>query len=58
MIEEAEAITADGYTEDSYNALQNAITAAKEVAANDDATTTDVTNAITSVLGCHRRTGT
>ena len=50
VIEEAEAITADGYTEDSYNALQNAITAAKEVAANDDATTTDVTNAITSVL--------
>lgn len=50
VIEEAEAITADGYTEDSYNALQNAIIAAKEVAANDDATTTDVTNAITSVL--------
>ena len=50
VIEEAEAITAEGYTEDSYNALQNAITAAKEVAANDDATTTDVTNAITSVL--------
>ena len=50
VIAEAEAITADGYTEDSYNNLQNAIAAAKEVAANDDATTSEVTNAITSVL--------
>lgn len=50
VIEEAEAITADGYTEDSYNNLQSAIDAAKEVAANDDATTDEVTNAITSVL--------
>ena len=50
VIEEAEAITADGYTEDSYNNLQNAIAAAKEVAGNDDATTEEVTNAITSVL--------
>lgn len=50
VIEEAEAITAEGYTEDSYNALQNAIAAAKEVAGNDDATTEEVTNAITSVL--------
>ena len=50
VITEAEAITADGYTEDSYNNLQNAIAAAKEVAANDDATTSEVTNAITSVL--------
>lgn len=50
VITEAEAITADGYTEDSYNNLQNAIAAAKEVAENDDATTSEVTNAITSVL--------
>ena len=50
VIEEAEAITADGYTDDSYNNLQNAIAAAKEVAGNDDATTEEVTNAITSVL--------
>ena len=46
LIEEAEAIEADGYTEMTYRALQAAITAAKTVAANDDATTADVTTAI------------
>ena len=46
LIETAEAIEADGYTEMSYRALQAAITAANTVAANDDATTSEVTTAI------------
>ena len=49
LIETAEAIEADGYTEMSYRALQAAITAAKTVAANDDATTSEVTTAITDL---------
>ena len=49
LIETAEAIEADGYTEMSYRALQAAITVAKTVAANDDATTSEVTTAITDL---------
>ena len=49
LIETAETIEADGYTEMSYRALQAAITAAKTVAANDDATTSEVTTAITDL---------
>ena len=49
LLETAEAIEADGYTEMSYRALQAAITAAKTVAANDDATTSEVTTAITDL---------
>ena len=49
LIETAEAIEADGYTEMSYRALQAAITAAKTVAANDDATTSEVRTAITDL---------
>ena len=49
LIETAEAIEADGYTEMSYRALQAAITAAKTVAANDDAATSEVTTAITDL---------
>src|SRR5699024_1633729 len=49
LIETAEAIEADGYTEMSYRALQAAITAAKTVAANDDATTSEVATAITDL---------
>ena len=49
LIETAKAIKAEGYTEESYNALQEAIKAAEKVAANDDATTTEVKEAISSV---------
>ena len=49
LIEAAEAIAADGYSEVSYEALQAAIEAAKGTAADDDATTTEVTAAITNL---------
>ena len=49
LIESAEAISADGYTDLTYRALQAAITAAKSVAANDNATTSEVTTAITNL---------
>ena len=49
LIESAEAISADGYTDLTYRALQAAITAAKSVAANDNATTSEVTTAITDL---------
>ena len=49
LIEAAEAIEADGHTADSYEALQAAIAAAKGTAADDNATTSDVTRAITNL---------
>ena len=49
LIEAAETISADGYTDLTYRALQAAITAAKSVAKNDDATTSEVTTAITDL---------
>ena len=49
LIEAAEAIEADGYTAESYEALQAAIAAAKGTAADDNATTSDVTRAITNL---------
>lgn len=49
LIETAKAIKAEGYTEESYNALQEAIKVAEKVAVNDDATTTEVKEAINSV---------
>ena len=49
LIEAAEAIAADGYTAESYEALQAAIAAAKGTAADDNATTSDVTRAITNL---------
>ena len=49
LIDAAEAIEADGYTEITYRALQAAITAAQSVAANDDATMAEVTTAITDL---------
>ena len=49
LIESAEAISADGYTDLTYRALQAAITAAKSAAANDNATTSEVTQAITDL---------
>lgn len=41
-LNEAKAITADGYTEASFKSLQDAITAAQAVADNKDATQADV----------------
>ena len=49
LIDAAEAIEADGYTEITYRALQAAITAAQSVAANDNATMAEVTTAITDL---------
>ena len=49
LIEAAEAIEADGYTAESYEALQAAIAAAKGTAEDDNATTIDVTRAITNL---------
>ena len=49
LIEAAEAIEADGYTAESYEALQAAIAAAKGTAVDDNATTSDVTRAITNL---------
>ena len=49
LIEAAEAIEADGHTAESYEALQAAIAAAKGTAADDNATTSDVTRAITNL---------
>ena len=49
LIESAEAINADGYTDLTYRALQAAITAAKSIAENDNATTSEVTTAITDL---------
>ena len=49
VIASAKAIKAEGYTEESYDVLQEAIKAAEKVAANDDATTTEVSNAITAI---------
>ena len=49
VIASAKAIKAEGYTEESYDVLQEAIKAAEKVAVNDDATTTEVSNAITAI---------
>ena len=49
LIEAAEAIEADGHTAESYEALQAAIAAAKGTAEDDNATTSDVTRAITNL---------
>lgn len=49
VIAEAKKITADGYTAESFQALADAIVAGEAVAANDDATTTEVSNAITAI---------
>ena len=49
VIAEAKKITADGYTAESFQALADAIAAGETVAANDDATTTEVSNAITAI---------
>ena len=49
VIAEAKKITADGYTAESFQALADAIAAGEKVAANDDATTTEVSNAITAI---------
>ena len=49
LIEAADAYLDGGYTDDSIAALQDAITNAQAVADNDDATTAEVTDAITSL---------
>ena len=49
LIEAADAYLDGGYTDDSIAALQEAITSAQSVADNDDATTAEVTDAITSL---------
>lgn len=49
VITSAKAISKEGYTEESYNSLQEAIAAAEKVAGNDDATTAQVKDAISSV---------
>lgn len=50
VLESAKAIHGEGYTEESYQALQEAIASASKVAINDDATTTEVRNAMDSVV--------
>ncbi|HJC35625.1 MAG TPA: FIVAR domain-containing protein, partial [Candidatus Merdibacter merdavium] len=49
LIESANGYLDGNYTEESLEALQTAITAAQAVAANDDATTAEVTEAITNL---------
>ena len=49
LIEAAQAYEEAGYTAESYAALQDEIANAKAVAENDDATTAEVTNAITNL---------
>lgn len=49
LIEKAKAITSDGYTPSSYQKLQDAIAAGELVAANDDATTSEVSDAINAI---------
>ena len=49
LIESANGYLDGNYTEESLEALQTAITAAQAVAANDDATTAEVTDAITNL---------
>lgn len=49
IIDTAKDVEADGYTADSYQALQDAIAAGEIVAANDDATTTEVTDATQAI---------
>ena len=49
LIESANGYLDGDYTEESMNALTSAIDAAKAVAANDDATTAEVTQAITDL---------
>ena len=49
LIEAAQAYEEAGYTAESYAALQEEIANAKAVAENDDATTAEVTNAITNL---------
>lgn len=50
VIDSAKGILKDAYTEESYNALQDAIKDAEKVAGNDDATSVEVRNAMNSVL--------
>ncbi len=57
LIEAAEAIEADGYTAESYEALQAAIAAAKGTAADDNATTSDVTRRDHEPVDCDREPG-
>ena len=49
LIESANGYLDGNYTEESLEALQTAITAAQAVANNDDATTAEVTEAITNL---------
>ena len=49
LIEAAQAYEEAGYTAESYATLQDEIANAKAVAENDDATTAEVTNAITNL---------
>ena len=49
LIESANGYLDGNYTEESLEALQTAITAAQAVANNDDATTSEVTDAITDL---------
>ncbi|TDW16846.1 alpha-glucosidase (family GH31 glycosyl hydrolase) [Breznakia blatticola] len=49
IIDTAKDVEADGYTVDSYKALQDAIAAGEIVAANDDATTTEVADATQAI---------
>ena len=55
LISQAEALSADDYTADSYSVLQQALEAAKTVNDNAQATTNELTNAYTalqSANGC------
>lgn len=49
MISQAEALSADDYTADSYSVLQQALEAAKTVNDNAQATTNELTNAYTAL---------
>lgn len=49
LISKAEALSADAYTADSYNVMQQALTAAKAVNDDAEATTEELTNAYTAL---------
>ena len=57
LIEAANGYLDGDYTAESLEALQAAIDAAQAVAINDDATTAEVTEAITNLSRCDRGTG-
>ena len=57
LIEAANGYLDGDYTAESLEALQAAITAAQAVADNDDATTAEVTEAITNLSRCDRQPG-